>query len=138
MLLFACPVEISALPPLSRHVTAIARQAHQSPPASSMAFSNARLAGVRRLPALRGSTGSPAAARRRASSGANAAMSTTRSSSSFALDVFNAMVAARLFPDTPLKIGAIEIGKKGEQGGLEPVDLGVIARVTVIETVKMA
>jgi hypothetical protein len=29
---------------------------------------------------------------------------------SFALDVFDAMVAAGLFPDTTLNIGAIEIG----------------------------
>jgi hypothetical protein len=74
-----------------------------------------------RLPLLQGSTGSPAAARRGTIAGANAVMSVTRSSLPFALDVLGAMVAARLFPDSTLRMGAIDIGDR-----LESLDLGLL------------
>ena len=99
---------------------------HHVPPASSIALSKARLDAVRLPPALRGTTGSPAAARRANSSALKAAKSIRRPVQAVSGEVFDAMVATRLFADTAIKIGAIEVRVKRKQHPrlIEPVARG--------------
>ena len=88
---------------------------HHFPPASSIALSKARFEAVRFSPALRGTTGSPAAARRAASSALNAGKLIRRPVQAGSGEVFDAIIATRLFADAALKIGAIHARVKCEQ-----------------------
>ena len=87
---------------------------HHSPPASSIAFSSARLLGVRRLPLLRGSSGLPSSSRRAARRTAKSGWDRRRAGSS-GFEVLDAMIAETFFLDATVKIGAIEVGVKAEQ-----------------------
>ena len=78
-------------------------------------MSKARFEAVRLLPALRGTGGSPAAARREDSSALNAGKLIRRPVHAGSGEVFDAMVATRLFANTTIKIGAIEVRVKREQ-----------------------
>ena len=78
-------------------------------------MSKARFDAVRLLPALRGTGGLPAAARRADSSALNAAKFIRRPVQAGSGEVFDAMVATRLFADTAIKIGAIEVRVKRKQ-----------------------
>ena len=95
----------------------IVQQIHHRPPASSIAFSSARLPGVRRAPELRGSSGAPSSARRAASRAANSVKSTRGPGhgSASGADVFDAMIAETFLADTPIEILEINVGVKGEQ-----------------------
>ena len=67
------------------------------------------------MPALRGTGGSPAAARRAESSAQNVGKSIRRPVQTGSGEVFDTMVATRLFADTTIKIGAIEVRVKRDQ-----------------------
>ena len=106
---------------------------HHLPPASSIALSKARFEAVRLPPALRGTDGSPAAARRRAMSCPNASNDTaSRFAGEAALgdsgEDFEAMVSGAFVADALLKLDAIRIGEKRAHLILS---LGVFAPVTV-------
>src|SRR5262249_7916029 len=86
------------------------QQAHHLPPTSFIAFSNARLLTVLRLPLLRGSSGLPAASRRRAISAVNSSNVTLPG-----FEVDDSMLIQSLLAYSSLKIGEISVGMKGEQ-----------------------
>ena len=79
------------------------------------------------MPALRGTGGSPAAARRAESSAQNVGKSIRRPVQAGSGEVFDTMVATRLFADTTIKIGAIEVRVKREAHPrlIDPVARGV-------------
>ena len=63
----------------------------------------ARLEGMRRVPALRGTSGSPASIRRRSMSAANSASGTGRS----VLEVGDAIISSCLLTDALVSVGTV-------------------------------
>ena len=96
------------------------REAYHSPPASLIAFSKARLDGVRFVPELRGRSGSASSARRLASAALKAGKSTRRPVHAGAVcgsvfKRFDAMLVHRFFADAALKIHAVQRHYRSDQ-----------------------
>lgn len=90
------------------------KEAYHSPPASLIAFSKARLGGVRFVPELRGMSGSASSARRLANAALKAGKSTRRPVHARAVPCgsvfkrFNAIFTHRFCTDATLKIHAVQ------------------------------
>lgn len=99
-----------------REALPVAQPRYHFPPASLIAFSSARFEEVRRWPALRGRSGSPISARRLTKAALNAGKSTRRPAHSLSVfKRFDAMIAHRLFTNTPIKIHAVDRRVKHKQ-----------------------